>query len=214
MIGHWLLLCHPSQQIVQRVGLSAPQRLTAAQCVGHQFPGLLRHNCAGTNSGSARRFDDRWRARRGPSPPWCRAWHRCGSQHTRISQIAWADRRSISCGVRTSRASSNQVAQIRLDCFVAMLLAMTNIVTASPRVRAPRGPRTGSVKQSRRRMFQLDRNLLSGSIGIQFPTPSSRTGRRVDMLAVLCRAGKDWKSERVALGNRQTARQGRAGDWN
>jgi Asp-tRNA(Asn)/Glu-tRNA(Gln) amidotransferase A subunit family amidase len=33
MIGHWLLLCHPSQQIVQRVGLWAPQRITAAQYV-------------------------------------------------------------------------------------------------------------------------------------------------------------------------------------
>ena len=35
-------------------------------------------------------------------------------------------------------------------------LAMTSIVIASPRVRASRGPRTGSAKQSRRRIRQLD----------------------------------------------------------
>jgi Asp-tRNA(Asn)/Glu-tRNA(Gln) amidotransferase A subunit family amidase len=37
MIGHWLVLCHPSQQIVQRVGLSAPQRFIVAQCVFINF---------------------------------------------------------------------------------------------------------------------------------------------------------------------------------
>jgi hypothetical protein len=67
-------------------------------------------------------------------------WRHCEpSVRTRGAVIA-----SVAKQSRTAKRTSDR------DCFVAALLAMTTHggVIASPRVRAPRGPRTGSAKQS------------------------------------------------------------------
>jgi hypothetical protein len=48
-------------------------------------------------------------------------------------------------------------------------------------------------------------------LAFQFPAPGSLTRWRVDAVAVLPRAGKDGKPERVALGDGQTAGQGGPG---